>query len=155
MAEPEIFSRKNLSVGVCLVLASSLVRLGNNYAIKWAGLQASEVTMCRGAIQSVIFSVILCYRRRKKVQQTRCETQNLEENIKDPAYSKSCRPKRTVLLIAYGVSTATMSFACLTAIRFMPIGDYIAVCFVSPAISVFLERIILKTPLTILTILLR
>ena len=29
------------------------------------------------------------------MKQTRCETQNLEENIKDPAYSKSCRPKRT------------------------------------------------------------
>ena len=29
------------------------------------------------------------------------------------------------MLIAYGVSTATMSFACLTAIRFMPIGNFL------------------------------
>jgi len=45
-----------------------------------------------------------------------------------------------------------MGFACLSAIPLMPIGDLIVICFTSPVFSVFLERIVVKRPLTLLAI---
>lgn len=45
-----------------------------------------------------------------------------------------------------------MSFACLAAIQFMPIGDLIVISFTSPVFSVFLDRIILKRLLTFLSV---
>jgi drug/metabolite transporter (DMT)-like permease len=56
------------------------------------------------------------------------------------------------LLCLYGVTISTASFACLAAIPLMPIGDLIVICFTSPVFSVFLDRLVLKRPLTILSI---
>ena len=55
-------------------------------------------------------------------------------------------------LVLYGVTVSTMSFACLAAIPLMPIGDIIVICFASPVFSVFLDRIVLKRLLTILSV---
>ena len=55
-------------------------------------------------------------------------------------------------IVLYGFSVSTMSFACLAAISFMPIGDLIVICFASPVFSVFMDRIVLKRALTILSV---
>ena len=65
------------------------------------------------------------------------------------------KPSQYVLyaqLVAYGVAVSTMSFSCLAAIPLMPIGDIIVICFASPVFSVFLDRIVLKRLLTILSV---
>ena len=45
-----------------------------------------------------------------------------------------------------------MSFSFLLAIPYMPIGDLIVLSFMSPVFSVFLDRIVLKRPLTFLAV---
>ena len=57
-----------------------------------------------------------------------------------------------MLIGLFGFTTSTGSFACLAAIEFMPIGDIIVVCFTSPVFSVFLDRIVLKRPLSFISI---
>jgi len=56
------------------------------------------------------------------------------------------------LIVLYGFTVATMSFACLAAIPLMPIGDLVVLCYVYPVFSVFLDRIVLKRALTFLSI---
>jgi drug/metabolite transporter (DMT)-like permease len=61
----------------------------------------------------------------------------------------------TVLLLAlYGFCVSSSSFSFLAAVPFMPIGDLIVVSFTSPVFSVFIDRVILKRPLTWLSVLL-
>jgi len=132
-------------IGFALVLASNLIYLANNYAIKWAELKSSEVAMVRGAIQVLLFSLVLLHKKSKK---TKAED---EEKLKQDENTTSTL-NLIVLLISYGAMMATMSFACLSAIPFMPVGDLIVICFASPAVSVFLERLLLKTPFTIIGI---
>ena len=57
-----------------------------------------------------------------------------------------------VQIVVYGFTVSTMSFSCLAAIPLMPIGDLIVICFASPVFSVFLDRIVLKRLLTILSV---
>ena len=52
------------------------------------------------------------------------------------------------LIFLYGFTVSSMGFACLSAIPLMPIGDLIVISFTSPVFSVFLDRIVLKRPLT-------
>merc|ERR1740128_1377033 len=101
--------------------------------------------MVRGAIQVLLFSLVLLHKKSKK---TKAED---EEKLKQDESTTSTL-NLIVLLISYGAMMATMSFACLSAIPFMPVGDLIVICFASPAVSVFLERLLLKTPFTIIGI---
>ena len=55
-------------------------------------------------------------------------------------------------IVVYGVTVSTMSFSCLAAIPVMPIGDIIVIVFAAPVFSVFLDRIVLKRLLTILSV---
>ena len=75
-----------------------------------------------------------------------------EEDLKD--HEKAGRWKKILLLTAYGFFISTMSFSFLAAIPYMPIGDLIVLSFMSPVFSVFLDRILLKRPLTCLAVLL-
>eukprot|EP00091_Calanus_sinicus_P004379 TRINITY_DN14652_c0_g1_i1.p1 TRINITY_DN14652_c0_g1~~TRINITY_DN14652_c0_g1_i1.p1 ORF type:complete len:265 (-),score=25.77 TRINITY_DN14652_c0_g1_i1:69-863(-) len=61
----------------------------------------------------------------------------------------------TVFLLAlYGFCVSSASFSFLAAVPFMPIGDLIVASFTSPVFSVFIDRAILKRPLTWLSVLL-
>jgi len=65
------------------------------------------------------------------------------------------QPSTTLLyvqIILFGFTVSTMSFASLAAIPFMPIGDLIVICFVSPVFSVFLDWIVLKRSLNLLSV---
>ena len=56
------------------------------------------------------------------------------------------------LAVFRGLLSSSMSFACIMAAPLMPIGDLIVLCFISPVFSVILEGLILKRPLTILSL---
>ena len=57
-----------------------------------------------------------------------------------------------VQIAIYGFTVSTMSFCCLAAIPLMPIGDLIVICFASPVFTVFLDRIVITRPLTLLSV---
>jgi len=136
-------SRTKIFLGLGLILISNLIYLGQSYLVKWTGLTASEVAMTRGTFQVVVFSSVLLYQRRKQT-----------EKSNNPGSQKSGKLKLSGLLVSYAFLNASMSFACLAAIPLMPIGDIIVISFSAPVFSVFLQRLILKTPLSVLTVLL-
>ena len=59
-----------------------------------------------------------------------------------------------LLLFAYGLLTSTSSFSVITAIPLLPIGDLIVLCFLSPVFSIIWSSLIIKKPLTLLSIVL-
>jgi len=131
-----VVSRKSLLLGITLVFISNIAYLGNNYVIKWGELQATEISMVRGAAQIVMFGVLF-------IREKKCSTT-----------TKSFKPTPTIIvqLMFFGFLMATLTFACLAAIPLMPIGDLIVLCFTSPAFTVFISRIMIKTRITILNI---
>jgi len=125
--------------GSLLILITNLIYVGNNYLVAWTELTAPEVALMRGSLQSVIFGVLVW---------------RTKENEIDISETKQSRVVLYALLVLYGFTLSTSSFACLAAIPYMPIGDLIVICFTSPVFSVFLDRIILKKNITILSMLL-
>ena len=126
--------------GLCLVIASNLIYVANNYIVSWAELSAPEVGFVRGCFQVTIFASLV-YKNRKEVKAT--------------DWGKSGKMALLLLLCSmYGFMDSTMGFSCLSAIPLMPIGDLIVISFSSPVFSVFLDRIFLKRPLSALLILL-
>jgi len=121
-----------------LILVSNLIYIGNNYIIAWTELQATEVALARGLLQVLVFGFVFWK----------------EQKTKEKGKETSICVRTVCLLIVYGFSIATMSFACIAAIPMMPIGDLIVLCFTSPVFSLFLDRIIGKRFLTFLSVLL-
>jgi len=129
---------KKLLQGSVLILISNLIYIGNNYLVAWTKLTAPEIALVKGGIQVIIFGIIVW----------RSEGSTRKEN-EEPKKKKIFL---YFLMCLYGFSVSTMSFACLAAIQFMPIGDLIVICFASPVFSVFLDRIVLKRALTFLSV---
>ena len=73
-----------------------------------------------------------------------------EEDLKD--HEDAGRWKKLITLTTYAFFVSTMSFSFLLAIPYMPIGDLIVLSFMSPVFSVFLDRVVLKRPLTFLAV---
>jgi len=121
-----------------LILVSNLIYIGNNYIVAWTELKAPEVALARGLLQVLIFGFVFWK----------------EQKAKEKENETSISVCTVGLLIVYGFSIASMSFACIAAIPLMPIGDLIVLCFTSPVFSLFLDRIIGKRFLTFLSILL-
>ena len=57
-----------------------------------------------------------------------------------------------LLVLLYGLLTSSASFSCVSAIPLMPIGDLIVVCMSTPVFSVILDKLVLKRPLTLLSV---
>jgi len=133
-------SHKNLLQGSVLILISNLVYIGNNYLVAWTQLAAPEIALARGGLQIVVFGVIVWRERKMK----------REEDV--DSGPKSSGLPLYALVVLYGFTVSSMSFACLAAIPLMPIGDLIVISFTSPVFSVFFDRIVLKRTLTVLSI---
>ena len=128
---------KALLQGCLLILMTNLIYVGNNYLVSWAGLGAPEVGLVRGALQILVFGFLLWRSR------------GTDPNISQTKFGKL---GFYTLLVLYGFSISTSSFACLAAIPLMPIGDLIVICFTAPVFCVFLDRIVNKRLLTILSV---
>ena len=128
---------KALLQGCLLILMTNLIYVGNNYLVSWAGLGAPEVGLVRGALQILVFGFLLWRSR------------GTDTNI---SQTKFGRLEFYTWLVLYGFSISTTSFACLTAIPLMPIGDLTVLVFTAPAFCVFLDRIVNKRLLTFLSI---
>ena len=123
---------RNLVLGTSLILISNLIYVGNGYIVKWTELKAPEIALVRGVVQMILFGGLV-WKSRKESQETKKEKLSLP----------------TVLLLAlYGFCVSSSSFGFLAAVPLMPIGDLIVVSFTSPVFSVFIDRVILKRPLT-------
>ena len=76
----------------------------------------------------------------------------LVENSKKE--DNKCVLGKYLLLCVYGLLTSTSSFSVITAIPLLPIGDLIVLCFISPVFSAIWSSLIIKKPLTLLSIVL-
>ena len=61
--------------GAILVILTNCCYIANNYAVKWAGLGAGEVSLVRGAIQVLVFSAALLISTRAKDHRNNIESQ--------------------------------------------------------------------------------
>jgi len=127
---------KAILQGSLLILISNLIYIGNNYLVSWTELAAPEVALVRGALQVVLFGVLVWRTRETGVE---------------ISGTKNSRLGLCAWLVLYGFTISTASFACIAAIPYMPIGDLIVICFTSPVFSVFLDRVVNKRLFTILS----
>ena len=129
-------------LGILLVLFTNLIYIGSNYAVRWAGLGAGEVSLVRGGLQVLVFSILLIRNTGNKAE---TEPRNND---------KWCTLKKYLLVTVHGFLNAAMGFAMVMAVPLMPIGDLIVICFSSPVFSVILESLVLKRRMTILSVVL-
>ena len=62
--------------------------------------------------------------------------------------------KQWILVNLYGMFSSSMGYSAVLAVSMMPIGDLIVITYSAPVFSVILDALILKRPLTILTVIL-
>ena len=129
-------------LGILLVILTNLIYIGSNYAVKWAKLGAGEVSLVRGALQVLVFSAILVRNRREKTAVTKSGENN----------DKWGQCKKYSLVLIHGFLNSAIGFAMVMAVPLMPIGDLIVISFSSPVFSVILESLILKRPMTVLSV---
>ena len=145
------------TLGVLLVILVNIIYVSQNYVVKTVGLGAGEVSLVRGLLQILVFSIILLLTRSKE------KRNHVHEHEKVESGDMLLREKqdtleggwRTWLLASLrGFLTASMSFCCVMAVPLMPIGDLVVIAFISPVFSLILECLMLKRPLTILAVIL-
>ena len=118
--------------------------------VKIFGLKASEIALVRGAVQIMIFSMIVAV---KAVSEDSTDAEQGNKKVK-PVADRVTLIKRYLLVCVYGILVSTSSFSVTSALPLMPIGDLVVICFTSPIFSVFFDAVILKRKLTILSIVL-
>ena len=125
------------------MLFTNLAYIGSNYAVRWAGLGAGEVSLVRGGLQVLVFGGILL------------ENYRMQDAVPKPESNDMwCSLKKYLLVAIHGFLNAMVAFAMVMAVTLMPIGDLIVICFSSPVFSVILESLILKRTMTVLTVVL-
>jgi len=146
-------SRRTKLCGALLVLLTNCCYISNSYLVKWIHLGPGEVSLVRGILQIIVFSSIIVKHKLK--------SEHLQVNTKDDSSEENSMKKENkgvfgtyLLLCVYGLLTSTSSFSVITAIPFLPIGDLIVLCFISPVFSVIWSSLIIKKPLTLLSIVL-
>ena len=145
------------TLGVVFVLLVNIIYVSQNYVVKTVRLGAGEVSLVRGLLQILVFSIIMLltrYKQRKHVY----EHEKLESGdtlLRQKQDTTLVEGWRTWLLASLrGFLTASMSFCCVMAVPLMPIGDLVVIAFISPVFSLMLECLILRRPLTILAVIL-
>ena len=137
------FRNGKKTLGILLVLFTNLAYIGSNYAVRWAGLGAGEVSLVRGGLQVLVFGGILL------------ENYRMQDAVHNPENNDMwCTLKKYLLVAIHGFLNAMVAFAMVMAVTLMPIGDLIVICFSSPVFSVILESLILKRTMTVLTVVL-
>ena len=72
----------------------------------------------------------------------------------EEAGKKNLSIKQWILVNLYGMFSSSMGYSAVLAVSMMPIGDLIVITYSAPIFSVILDTLILKRPLTILTVIL-
>jgi len=146
---------KNLKwVGILLVLLTNFCYMGNNYIVKWSELSASEVSLVRGTLQILVFSIVLL--------RTRKNSDNKNVSDEEEALSGKIRVigqssvrenlLKYFLVNIFGCLNTSIGFTMLAAVALMPISDLIVLCYTAPVFSVFMDTLVLKRPLKIITV---
>ena len=159
---PQKISLHNIrmkTLGVVLVILVNIIYVTQNYVVKTVRLGAGEVSLVRGLLQILVFSIILLLTRHKEGPRKHFhDHEKLESGDTLLRMKKqetmSAGWRTWVLASLRGFLTASMSFCCVMAVPLMPIGDLVVIAFISPVFSLILESLILKRPLTILAVIL-
>ena len=116
------------------------------FPVKWTELGAGEVTLVEGALQILVFSVILLVARLRR------QAEDEDGGCEAPAPATKHRLRKWALVALRGFLIASMSYACILAVGLMPIGDLIVLAFLSPVFSVVMDAVFLKRRLTLLSV---
>ena len=142
------------TLGIVLVILVNIIYVAQNYLVKTVELGAGEVSLVRGLLQILVFSVVMLATKNQKTRMENSENEKLESG--EMLLRKKCVTLeggwRTWLLASLrGFFIASMSFSCVMAVPLMPIGDLVVIAFSSSIVfSLMLECLILKRPLTVL-----
>ena len=132
-------------------MRKKIICFRNSYLVKIFGLKASEISLLRGALQTLIFTILIALplvNDPNKNQSPESETFLGRSSGLGPNLIIYCQ------VCVYGLLVSTCCFACMAALPLMPIGDVIVISFTAPIFSVVLERIFLSRKFTLLSILL-
>ena len=95
--------------GSCLAILTSLLYLVNIYLVKLAELEPSSVSLMRGLLQILIFSIVIIFKQSHSEEE---ESNNSSDNDSDLSKLSWIEQKKPVLLsILYGFLTASLSFS--------------------------------------------
>ena len=112
--------------------------------MKIFGLKASEISLLRGGLQTLIFTLIVAV---NSVNEPKHGTIKTKESL--------CSVMKTYCQVTvYGLLVAVSSFSVMSALPLMPIGDLVVICFTQPIFSVIFECLILNRKLTLLSVVL-
>ena len=104
------------------------------------------MTLVEGALQILVFSVILLVARLRR------QAEDEDGGCEAPAPATKLRLRKWTLVALRGFLIASMSYACILAVGLMPIGDLIVLAFLSPVFSVVMDAVFLKRRLTLLSV---
>ena len=142
------------TLGVVFVILVNIIYVAQNYLVKTVELGAGEVSLVRGLLQMLVFSVIMLTTKNKETGMENSKNEKLEsgDTLLRKKYETLVEGRRTWLLASLrGFLIASMSFSCVMAVSLMPIGDLVVIAFSSSIVfSLMLECLILKRLLTVL-----
>ena len=141
------------TLGVVFVILVNIIYVAQNYLVKTVELGAGEVSLLRGLLQMLVFSVMLTTKNKETgMENSKNEKLESGDTLLRKKYETLVEGRRTWLLASLrGFLIASMSFSCVMAVSLMPIGDLVVIAFSSSIVfSLMLECLILKRPLTVL-----
>ena len=126
-------------LGISIILIANVTFVGNNYLVQLSELSAGEISLVRGALQVLVFSVLLKLSKSNKVMSDK----------KIPARNTL---KKIFLVIFNGLMCSSMTFVFLFALTLMPISDLTVVSFSTAVFTCLLEPLILKKPFSVIAV---
>ena len=129
--------------GIIIILISNVTFIGNNYIVKFGELTAGEVSLVRGALQVLIFSILM---KLSKPQEDK------EKEKEDKVIPVRNTLKKIFLALFNGLMCSSMTFVFLFALTLMPLSDLIVISFSSSVFTCLLEPLILKKPFSVLAV---
>ena len=127
--------------GIIIILISNVTFIGNNYIVKFGELSAGEVSLVRGALQVLIFSILM---KLSKPQE--------DKEKEDKVIPVRNTLKKIFLALFNGLMCSSMTFVFLFALTLMPLSDLIVISFSSSVFTCLLEPLILKKPFSFLAV---
>ena len=103
--------------GIFLALLTSLSYIVNIYIVKLAELSASSVSLTRGVLQILVFSIAIQLQKRRdtkdenKLENVANQTDSKEDNNEEEKLSWMEKRKPYFLALLYGFLAASLSFS--------------------------------------------
>jgi len=127
---------KNSLLGWAAVLMSNSCFLANSYIAKAQPVTPGEILSARSVLQIVLFGAWAFYQRTRPPVVVDGEKPNKRNG---PMSATTW-----VLVLVANILLSASQILCFTAVKMIPISDFVTLCFTSPVFSLLASAILLK-----------